>query len=96
LSHGGLGWHDEVLHRLTLTENRHKQVNVSFEKTYDTIRIIIQDEGDGFDWELYQQLDPDRAFDSHGRGIAMANMLSFDKLEYKNGGNEVHAFIRLP
>ena len=30
-----------------------------------------------------------RAFDTHGRGIAMANRLSFSHIEYRGSGNEV-------
>lgn len=33
------------------------------------------------------QLDEKRVFDPHGRGIAMANMLSFDSLTYNDKGN---------
>ena len=35
------------------------------------------------------QIDPQRAFDTHGRGIAMANRLSFSRIEYRGSGNEV-------
>ena len=39
-------------------------------------------------------MSPERAFDTHGRGIAMARMLSFDEIEYQSSGNQVVARIR--
>ena len=37
--------------------------------------------------------DPARAADNHGRGIAQANMVSFDRLTYNEVGNEVTCFV---
>ena len=28
-------------------------------------------------------MSPDRAFDTHGRGIAISRLISFDRLEYR-------------
>ena len=53
------------------------------------IEITVTDQGCGFDWQSYISLDEHRAFDSHGRGIAMARMMSFDTLEYRGCGNQV-------
>lgn len=39
-------------------------------------------------------MSPERAFDNHGRGIAMARLLSFDQLDYNAVGNEVVAVVR--
>ncbi|CAK0764037.1 hypothetical protein CCP3SC1AL1_3400001 [Gammaproteobacteria bacterium] len=36
-------------------------------------------------------LDPKRAFDCHGRGIALAKLVGFDWIEYHGNGNEVLA-----
>jgi hypothetical protein len=38
--------------------------------------------------------DPGRAFDPHGRGIAVARLSSFDDLEYIGVGNEVVATVK--
>ena len=57
------------------------------------MRITIRDEGSGFDWMSYLEIDPRRAFDTHGRGIAMAKMLSFSRLEYHGNGCEVVACV---
>ena len=86
-------WEAEVERRLALPENLNKSVTLEFERTDDGARFLIQDEGDGFDWQDYLEISPDRAFDTHGRGIAMARMLSFDHLEYQGNGNRVVASI---
>ena len=51
----------------------------------------IEDQGEGFDWRKYLEISPERAFHTHGRGIAMSRMLCFDSLEYVGKGNEVRA-----
>jgi hypothetical protein len=38
-------------------------------------------------------IDPSRAGDNHGRGIAQANAVSFDKLVYNPRGNQAIAFV---
>ena len=88
-------WEQEVRRRLELPEHADKMVSVEFIRGKQDIRIIIKDQGLGFDWADYKQMNTDRAFDNHGRGIAMAIITSFDQLEYKGSGNEVHAIINL-
>lgn len=83
------GWNDEVQRRLALPENASKRAEVSFERSDGQLRFTIRDQGRGFDWQSYLQIDPQRAFDTHGRGIAMANRLSFNHIEYRGCGNEV-------
>jgi len=83
------GWSDEVQRRLKLPENADKYAEVAFEREEQAIRFVIRDQGTGFDWRSYLQVDPLRAFDTHGRGIAMANRLSFSHIEYRGRGNEV-------
>ncbi|MEE9493880.1 MAG: response regulator [Gammaproteobacteria bacterium] len=88
-------WHDEVVNRLALPENQEKFVQVFYEKEASKIRITITDEGEGFDWEPFMEMQAERAFDNHGRGIALSNMSSFDDIEYRGSGNEVVASIML-
>ncbi len=90
-----LDWTREVERRLALPENATKQAEVIFERTENEIRFLIRDQGPGFDWQKYLHVDPQRAFDTHGRGIAMANRLSFSQLEYRGCGNEVMGTIAL-
>jgi len=51
--------------------------------------VTIIDEGEGFDWKDYLEFSPDRAFDLHGRGIAMSKAISFDDIRYVGKGNMV-------
>ena len=88
------GWKDEVKKRLQLSEHKNKKVLVSFKREGLINKILIEDEGDGFEWQKYLKLDPLRAFDSHGRGIAMANLMSVDEITYKGCGNKVELIVQ--
>lgn len=88
-------WLTEVQHRLTLPENREKQATVYFERKNTEVSFFIQDEGNGFAWKNYMDISPERAFHTHGRGIAIANSISFDHLEYKGNGNQVLAVVNM-
>lgn len=85
----------EVARRLELPENRAKKVDVRFIRDDDQVEVRIRDQGMGFDYLPFLCFQAERAFDSHGRGIAMAKMCSFDILEYRGIGNEVRAKVRL-
>lgn len=89
-------WDSEIETRLSLPENKDKFVQVSFVREAEEINVVINDQGAGFEWDKYLEMDPDRAFDSHGRGIAMSKMISFDKLQYRGNGSEVAVTIALP
>lgn len=82
-------WDQEIQHRLDLPEYASRYVTVDLERLEDRIIFVIKDEGEGFAWEEYLEFSTERVNDSHGRGIAMSNMMSFDKLEYLGKGNEV-------
>lgn len=86
-------WHEEVRRRLSMPEYRERMVRVSFERLPEALRFTIRDQGQGFDWTNYLDFSPERAFDLHGRGIAMARKLSFDHLEYQGNGNTVVAIV---
>lgn len=86
-------WQTEVSRRLELAPYRDRHVNVQLRRESEALRITIRDQGNGFDWTRYLDFDPERAFDLHGRGIAMARKLSFDRLEYRGNGNTVVASI---
>ncbi len=87
-------WKDEVKKRLQLPEYKDKKVLVWFQRQNLTNTILIEDEGSGFEWRSYLELDPQRAFDSHGRGIAMAKMISVDEINYQGCGNKVELIIQ--
>lgn len=88
-------WDDEVAQRLVDPTYAERYVEVSYRRRPDKVEVTIVDEGAGFDWEKYLEIDPARAFDTHGRGIAMSRMISFDQLEYRGRGNEVAVQIFL-
>lgn len=88
-------WQEEVEKRLAMSEYSDRQVTVELEKTDQYLKFTITDEGDGFDFDNYLEMDPERAFDNHGRGIAMSRMLSFDELQYLGKGNQVEVKINL-
>lgn len=84
----------EVEARLDAPQNRDKTVGVRLERLPGEVRVTIRDQGEGFDWRSFMELDTSRAFSAHGRGIAMARRLSFDSLEYRDPGNEVTCVVR--
>ncbi len=86
-------WEREVTRRLALPAHRNKWVEVTFERCDGEIRIQITDQGKGFDCTPYLDISAERGSDNHGRGIALARMISFDRLEYLNQGNQVLAVI---
>jgi CheY-like chemotaxis protein/anti-sigma regulatory factor (Ser/Thr protein kinase) len=88
-------WQVEVERRLALPEHAGKLVDVEVERTADRVRFTIRDQGSGFDWQRFLEVDPSRAFDTHGRGIAIARRMSFDSLEYAGCGNTVVATVLL-
>ena len=52
--------------------------------------------GKGFSWQEFQDVNPERMFDSHGRGILLAKWEAFDQVEYQGLGNCVEAEIAIP
>lgn len=84
---------EEIAAREALAENRLKKVDVSFERKDEGYYLQITDQGEGFDWRKYLLVDPARATHNHGRGIAMANLMSFDQLSYNEKGNRVTGMI---
>ncbi len=89
-------WMAEVERRLNLPQYHNRQVRVILRRNRDNMTLQIDDEGDGFDWRSYMEFRAERASDPHGRGIAMANMLSFDQIRYVGKGNSVICLVNLP
>lgn len=94
LSHGA--WEEEVNRRLDLGENIAKRVRVDLRRDARSITVAISDEGPGFEWERFSDLDPARALAPNGRGIALARRLAFPDLEYLGCGNQVRVVVALP
>lgn len=87
-------WNTEVEKRQAMEEYADRKVHVTLECNEQDIRVTIKDEGKGFEWQKYLDIDPGRALDTHGRGIAQANKISFDELQYNDKGNEVTAIVK--
>ncbi len=82
---------NEINHRMSLAEYKHRKVLVEVEQYGKYIQFIIHDEGKGFECEKYFSIDNARTHHKHGRGIAIANNMSFERLEYRGNGNIVVA-----
>lgn len=88
-------WLEEIDRRLNDPRFQKRVVKVQWQRKETSIDINIQDEGDGFRPDPYLTLDPARLTHSHGRGIAMAIMRSFDEVTYVGKGNQVVASIKI-
>ncbi len=89
-------WRSEVDRRLQLSQYKHKRVEVRFERRLSSVEVTIRDDGNGFNWVKYLDIDPERACDPNGRGIAMARLMSFDSMRYLGNGNTVHVVVSAP
>jgi len=89
------GWRSEVECRLRDPRFSDRMAVVEVERRAGEIVFTVRDEGDGFEPEPYFEIDPARALDAHGRGIAMARLLSFDDLRYEEDGRVAIATVRL-
>ncbi|MDH5357039.1 MAG: response regulator [Gammaproteobacteria bacterium] len=88
-------WEKEVNDRIQLEEHKDKKVDLTFHRDETGCHIIVKDQGNGFDWQDYLTISPDRIAHSHGRGIALAAMAGFTKMEYRGCGNEVYIFLEV-
>jgi len=83
----------EVDRRLALPEYAQRRARLLIDQDSASVNFLVRDEGKGFDWSPFIYMSPTRAFDTHGRGIAMSKLLSFDHLEYRGSGNEVLGIV---
>lgn len=108
IEHGNLGLNYQEKRRLLLEEtlahevanrlatppycDRRARITPFLEGRY--LVFLIEDDGDGFDWQNRSGF-PLSLSDPNGRGIAMAQLLSFPYLEYLGKGNRVKAGVPL-
>ena len=83
----------ELHRRQTMPEYQGKMVEALITHKDNGVYAVITDQGEGFNWRRFMTIEPSRAKDNHGRGIAQANALSFDKLTYNEKGNQAIAFV---
>jgi len=88
-------WEIEVKKRLLDPAYADKKVNILFKKNHDNIILEITDQGNGFKWDDYLDVSAERGMDSHGRGIALSRLISFDSIEYSKAGNVVTCYSSL-
>jgi anti-sigma regulatory factor (Ser/Thr protein kinase) len=83
---------EEIERRQNLLENREKYAEVIIEKCIEGgMMVTITDQGKGFDFNKYLSIDNSRLFESHGRGIAIANTIL--KIQYLDKGNKVMVYF---
>ena len=85
-------WDTEIGRRLALPEHADKDVTVEIKRYPNKMTVLIADQGPGFDFKKYLELDESRALDNHGRGIVMAKM--YLDFQYLGSGNKV--LVALP
>ncbi len=90
-------WEEEIHRRQEDPRYRDRfvEVTLTHEVARGEVQFLIQDQGAGFDWNDFLDFSPKRVFDTHGRGIAMARALSFDRIEYQGCGNRVLAVVKI-
>jgi hypothetical protein len=88
-------WADEIESRLHHPSYSDRKVNVVLEKTVTSTAVTITDQGRGFNWHNYLDFKPERAFDLHGRGIAISRAVSFDSIGYLGNGNTVVTTVNM-
>jgi len=86
-------WLEEIDARLKMPEYSGRKAKVIFEETETEYRFEIIDQGDGFDVAPYLSIDPERAVNTHGRGIVIARAVSFDELEFIPPNNHVIGIV---
>lgn len=87
-------WDAEIARRQQLPEYQGKRVRVKVAVDGEDLQVTITDEGQGFDWHPFLEMSPERAFDPNGRGIALAQMICFRRLQYHSPGNAVTAILK--
>ena len=86
---------NEIERRLSDPHYSSREATAQLVRHPDKLSLHITDQGKGFEWRKYLNFDPERAFETHGRGIAMANKVSFDQIEYRGNGNQVITMLQL-
>lgn len=81
---------EEVSERLESDEYKDRVVKVDYECNDKYVTVIIEDQGEGFEWKNYAADNIEiNNTDFSGRGIMIAKSMSFDDVEYNEKGNKV-------
>jgi CheY-like chemotaxis protein len=82
-------WLSEIERRLQLQENQDKFVGVEYQIEDGIVSYTVTDQGSGFNFREYLEVNTTRNLNTVGRGISIARILCFDKLSYCKPGNRV-------
>ena len=93
LMNSGL-WRREVERLLAQPGQRERFAWLRVERRPRALHFLICDQGQGFDPAPYLDLDPARAVEPEGRGIAIARLLAFPDLVFSAGGRCVEGVVR--
>jgi len=77
----------ELEKRAALPKFKNRKVKITCVHEGDTVKIILKDDGDGFNWKLIPSMQ-DNLYESHGRGINITQYC-FDNVYFNEKGNEV-------
>ena len=86
-------WHEELARRLALPGYRQRTALLAFDSDGERLRIVIKDQGEGFDPAPYLSIDASRIAAPNGRGIALVKTLGFDSVAFRGCGNEVEVVM---
>ena len=87
-------WRQELERLLRLPENLVRFGYLDVELRGDGVRFKVLDQGSGFDPQPYMNFNPERSVALHGRGIAIARMLAFPDLHFREEGSCVEGLVR--
>ena len=82
-------WDEEIVTRQESNRYKNRYVKISFTITNSMIQLKVVDEGAGFNWENFTSARVVKPNEPSGRGILMAQQLSFDEILYLGKGNVV-------
>ncbi len=84
---------EEIERRLSSAEFGGRRAKIHYKRDEKHVVFRIQDEGAGFDWMNHSTDLEDRLLQLSGRGIALANMISFDGVLHRGRGNGIIAWV---
>lgn len=82
-------WAAEINRRLEDPRYRDRVARLRFFRSAHACHMMISDEGNGFDYTKFLDIDPARLMLPHGRGVALSKALAFDEMQYLGCGNRV-------
>lgn len=80
---------EEILYRLSMPEYRERAATMTVEIRNRETVLSITDKGNGFDYQNFMEIDPERLTDPNGRGISLFVPAAFDKIQYVGKGNKI-------